>query len=263
VMPRARSLAARALELDPESSDAHATLGNIAFQFDHEWELAEAEFRKSIELNPSNVIAHRFLGSLLLALGRFEEAEEEFRRETRLNPAGFGLGMVALTELQMGHLDATIEYAEKDLRENPDSAGRHIFLGLVYLRAGRRADALKQSEFPVSDENDTDVFDHALLMALLGQPEEARAVIAKVEGGDSKSYNSATHLSLLYAALGEEEKALDLLWKDHDEGDRVFWSFFRGIWFDPMRKNPRFIELVRTYGLPPYTPPALGGAPKK
>ena len=83
-MPRARTLAARALELDPNSSDAHSALGNIAFQFDLDRRRAEEEFGKATNLNPSNVTAHRFFGLLLVALNRFDDAKDEGRRVTAL-----------------------------------------------------------------------------------------------------------------------------------------------------------------------------------
>ena len=253
VMPHARELTARALELDPESSEAHSSLGNIAFQFDHDWTLAETEFRKAISLNPSNLMAHRFLGSMLLALGRLDEARDEVRRQIRLDPAGSGLAMLGVVELAAGNYEAAIELTRQHSNANPSEVGGHVFLGLCYLKAGRRTDALREADFPLTNANDVERFDHSLLNALLGKPEEARLVAAEVERGEAKSYTSATHLALLYAALGEKAKALDLLEKDYREGDRVLWTFFRGIWFDSIRDEPRFVALLREYGLPTDT----------
>jgi adenylate cyclase len=255
VMPKARALAARALKLDPESSEAHAALGNIAFQFDHNWSLAESEFRRAIAINPSNVTAHRFLGSVFLALGRFEESKEEVRREIRLDPAGYGHLKLSMTELMSGNADAAIEDCLQMVRTEPLSVGLHCILGIAYITAGRKDDALREAQFPIADANETERFDHALLNAVVGRPEAARRIATETERGEAKSYTSATHLSLLYSALGEKTRALDLLEQDYREGDRVLWTVFRGIWYDSIRDDPRFVALLREYGLPLGPPP--------
>ena len=252
VMPRARDLAARALALDPESSEAHSAHANIALQFDHDWHAAEAEFAKAITLNPSNVHAHTFFGHLLMAMERFDEAKEEFRRGIRLDPSGRPRALLAWAELESGNFDVAIEYAREDCDRSPDSVGSHVALGIAYLTAGRRMEALREADTPLAGATDVERFDHALLNALLGRPEMARIVAAEVERGEEKSYTSATHLAMIYAALGEKTRALDLLEEDFREGDLVFWLFYRGVFFDSIREDPRFISLLRQYGLPTH-----------
>jgi len=252
VMPRARELAARALELDPESSEAHSALANIALQFDHDWRVAETEFTKAIALNPSNVGAHTFFGHLLMAMERFDEAKEEFRRGIRLDPGGRSRSLLAWAELESGNFDVAIEYAKEDRTRNPNSVGSHVALGIAYLTAGHRADALREADTPLTGATDVERFDLALLNALLGRPETARIVVAEVERGEEKSYTSATHLAMMYAALGEKARALDLLERDFREGDLILWIFYRGVFFDSIREDPRFIALLRQYGLPTH-----------
>jgi adenylate cyclase len=254
VMPRARDLASRALKLDPDSSLAHAALANIAFQFDHNWELAEQEFRKAIALNPSNDTAHQFLGMLLVALGRFDEAREVFRHGIRLNPAGHFHHQLVMVDMAAGDYASAIEHMEKEADRDPSSVGKRVYLGLAYLAAGRKKDALHQADAPSTGASEDERFDHALLNALVGQPDAARSVAAEAERGEAKSYVSATHLAMLYAALGERAKALDLLEKDAREGDQVLWLWYRGVWFDPIRKDPRFVALLGHYGLPIQRP---------
>jgi adenylate cyclase len=254
VMPRARELAGRALELDPESSEAHASLGNIALQFDHDWKAAEAEFRKAISLNPSNATAHQFLGLLLLALERFEEAKEVFRRAIQLDPGGNHQRSLSWAELESGNFDDAIRYMEEERDRNPSSVYAHVYLGLFYVAAGRRADALREADTPLIGASDDDRFDHALLNALVGRPDAARMAAAEAERGEAKSYTSAAHLAMLYAAIGEKARALDLLEQDSREGDQTFWLFYRGTFFDSIRTDPRFLSLLREFGLPTHPP---------
>ena len=250
VMPRARELASRALELDPDSSLAHAALANIAFQFDHNWKLAEQEFRRAILLNPSNDTAHQFLGMLLVTLGRFEEAREVLRAGIRLNPAGHFHHQMVMVDMAAGDYRAVIEHEEKEIERDPSSVGKHVYLGLAYLAAGRKEAALKQADTPLTGASEDERFDHALLNALLGRPDAARSVAAAAERGEAKSYTSATHLAMLYAALEDRARALDLLEKDERDGDRVLWLWYRGVWFDSIRRDPRFVALLRRYGFP-------------
>jgi adenylate cyclase len=249
-MPPARTLAAKALELDPNSSEAHATLANLSFQFDLDWSLAESEFLKAISLNPSNVTAHSFLGLFYFARGRFEEAKDELRTAIRLDPAGRHRTLLAWVEFEGGDFASGISELEDQREKDPTSVDKQITLGLFYLAAGRRSDALRQADTPLTEATGDERFDHALLNALVGRPEEARKVTAEVETGAWKSYVSSTYLAMLYTALGEKSKALDLLEQDFRSGDRILWLWYRGIYFDPIRDDPRFATLLRQYGLP-------------
>jgi len=250
VMPRARELAGRALEIDADSSDAHAALGNIALQFDRNWGLAEAEFRRAISLNPSNVTAHRFYGLLLTAQGRFDEAMATFRRAIQLDPGGHLESTLAWIELESGQVDRAVADLKQARGEQRDPVGYHNQLGLFYLRAGRREDARREAETPLDGADDDGRFDRALLWALLGRPEAARQVAEEVERGAAKSYTSDGHLAMIYGALGDRARALDLLEKDDREGDRFLWLYYPGVFFDSIRDDPRFIALLRRYGIP-------------
>ena len=250
VIPKARELAAKALRIDPDSSEAHSAQANILFQYDNDWSAAEREFRRAIELNPSNVIAYRFYTLMLFALGRFDEAKEAHRRAVSLDPGGGFLPMAAWIEIESGNIDAGILVAEEARDREPGNPASHIYIGMYYLTAGRRADAEREAAYPIDAAREADRFDHALLMALLGHPEEAREHLDLIEKGKAVTYNSGTHLAMLRSVLGDKAKALELLETDYTNGERVFWLWYRGIFFDPIRDDPRFQALLQRYGLP-------------
>ncbi len=250
VMPKARELVERALTLDPESAEAHATLGNILFQSDNDWARAEAEFRRAIALNPSNVVGRRFFGIMLMALGRFDEARDVLMQATRLDPAGSHPLTLTLNEVYAGRYDTALQMLQRELEEDPSSVSRHLAAGMFYLAAGRPDDARREADRSVEGLSETDRFDLGFLRALLGNPEMARQEIAEYARGESKEYTSATHIALLHAALREPDRALDLLEQAYRDGDRVLWLYYRGFWFDGMRDQPRFVALLRQYGLP-------------
>ena len=249
-MPRARELAARALALNPASSEAHSTLANIAMQFDHDWPRAEAEFRTAIELNPNNEPAYSFYGLLLLALERFEEAKEIYRQAILRDPAAYHERHLAWAELESGNFDRAIEYARADVRREPNDVHTHVFLGLFYLYAGRSGDAQKEAQVPLGNSPPIVRFDHALLNALVGRPAEAQEILRRAASGDAGMYLSFTDLAMLHAALGDKPAALELLEKDTREGDGTLWLYYRGVFFDSIRNDPRFIALLKELHLP-------------
>ncbi len=256
VMPRARQLAARAVALDPASSEAHAALGNIAFQSDHNWERAEEEFRRAIALNPSNVSAHRFYALMLIALERFDEAREMTLRAARLDPRGSHRMTLGLVELGAGHYDRAIALAQEEVDADPTSLSRHIARGFFCARAGRLEVARAEAATPAAGANDEERYDLALLRAVVGQPEAGRAMLAEIAGGGLRTYISGTHRAMLHGAVGEGARALDLLEEEFREGDAVLWLYYRGPWFDSIRGEPRFLALLRSYGLSPGAPSA-------
>ena len=251
VIPRARELAKQALELAPDSSEAHSALANIALQFDHDWELAEKEFTNAIALNSSNVVAYRFYGTLLMTLGRFDEAKQVFRRAILLDPGGHDQMSLARAEVSSGNVGVGIRLAEEaGAHHHESAAGHRAHMGLIYLEAGRRTDALRMADAPADGATDEDRFDLALLNALLGRPDAARVAAAEAERGEARSYTSQAHLAMLYSALGERERALDCLEKDCREGDALLWLYHRATFFDSIRNDPRFVALLRQYRLP-------------
>ncbi len=251
VMPRARELAARAIALDPDCSVAHSALGNIAFQFDQDWELAETELRRAIELDPSNANARRWYGMMLGALDRLDEAREQTRAGIRLDPGGMGPGSLAWFDLLDGKFDDAIAWARGELAAAPNDFGRAIGLGLFLATAGRLEEARPIAERPLPAGTDEMTrYHHALLRAYLGMPDEAREIIAETERGAAPSYTSATDLAILYSALGNGSRALDLLEQEAETGDKVLWNYYRGLYFDPIRTEPRFRALLERYRLP-------------
>ena len=262
VIPRAKDLARKALELAPDLSEAHSAAGNIALQYDHLWELAETEFSTAIALNSSNVNAFRFFGTLLSVLGRFEEAKQLLRRAIQLDPAGHDQVSLARAELWSGNPDAGILLAEEAgaHHHHGRTAGHQAYLGLLYLEAGRRKDALRLADTVPEGTSDSDRFDLALLNAMVGRPAAARAVLAEAERGEAKSYTSPAHLAMLYSALGEKGRALDLLEQDFREGDAILWLYYRASFFAPLWNEPRFARLLESYRLPSPNRSATAGA---
>jgi Tfp pilus assembly protein PilF len=86
-IPKIRAAVARALALDDSLSEAHGALANdVLFSYDWNWTAAEREFRRALELDPSNSSVHRLYGDFLSAMGRYNEALQQKQRAYELNP---------------------------------------------------------------------------------------------------------------------------------------------------------------------------------
>ena len=85
-MPRARTAALKALQIDPNLSEAHTALALIVQNYDWDWKTAEKEFRRAIELNPNYATAHHWYAEHLTWQGRFDEAMQESERARVLDP---------------------------------------------------------------------------------------------------------------------------------------------------------------------------------
>jgi len=153
-MPKARAAAVRALELDDNLAQAHTSLALIAENYDYDWQTAEKEFRRAIQLDPSYATAHQWYAEFLSYQGRFQEAfaESEFAR--RLDP----LSLIIATDhgaIQYfsRQYERAIEESRSVLDMDPDFSRAYGFLIYSYVETGRFAEALAMVQKPrIPDE---------------------------------------------------------------------------------------------------------------
>jgi TolB-like protein/DNA-binding winged helix-turn-helix (wHTH) protein/Flp pilus assembly protein TadD len=244
--PRMRAAATRAIELDDTLAEAHTALAAcLAF---HEWRWAAAgrEFERAIEVNPNYVTAHLWRGLYLGNLGRFEEDVAERTRALSLDPlnlaANAGLGD-ALG--RWGRLEDAERQLQKTLDLDPDFAQAHQYLGYVYLRESRSAEALAEFRKAGLDGG------VGYALAVSGRHDEARRVLSDLEGKASRGYVPALEIAVVQAGLGDREQAFLWLEKAYAEHSPLL----SGIRVDPrlaaLHGDARFGDLVRRMNLPP------------
>jgi adenylate cyclase len=262
LFPKARRMVAKALDLDPDSSDAHTAYGNLVMQADLNWTGADSEFHRAIALNPSSSTAHSWYGYLLTVLQRFREAETEDRAAIELDPLWPLPWYQLLSTLSnSGDLPRAAETARKLIETFGDLPGNRFGLGLVNALMGREAEALTCIE-PLRNSQDLRARSgRATILSILGDPRELRRLMTDWEQGKIKHFVSPIGAAMGYSALGEKGKALDLLEREQREGDRALWSQYQMVEFDPIRDDPRFVAMIRELNLPAdvsrprWTPP--------
>lgn len=258
VIPRVRQLAGRALELDRGLADAHVALGNLAMQVDHDWTRAEGEFREAIVLNPSHSQAHLWYALLLATLQRHEESQEEYSRAIELDPLWFPPKQhLAVGELRFGDRARGLRILEEFLRQSQGGALTRGMLAAEYARMGRSQEARKLVEPSGEAPTFMDRFWRGIVLALLGEPAEAQALLREWEGGGIHSYFPADLVAQLYTLSGDKERALALLERDYREGDQTLWFSYLSPFLDPLRGEPRFVKLLEAVHLPTALPPHL------
>jgi len=248
---RARELAPKALELNPNSSDAHTAYANLLMQSDRDWARAEGEFQQALELNPSSSSAHLWYGYLLDTLQRFPEAKKQTLAASDLDPL-WSLARVQLIAVHdhAGELEAALELRQKLTERIRESKFARWDLAFGYARLGHTREALELLPSPKEVVDFSSQGYRASILALLGRPEEFRQLMRDWEQGRFPVYVQDPMVAGGYAMIGETEKAFELLEKDSREEARVLWASYQDIAFDSIRDDPRFLAMLRELNLP-------------
>jgi TolB-like protein len=249
----AREAAEKAVELDPNYSDAHSTLAFLKWQPGLDWRGAEEEFEKAIALNPNNAGARYSLCSLLIVVGRSEEGLRECAIAQQLDPnndnSSGGL-------FQVHHYDEAIAILRLMLQKNPNNGELHCYLFGPYFQKKMEKEAFDEmsqcwSLFGLSQAAEN--MRHAF--AISGYRGAARQWAREVEHlQETKQAYLPGNLAEAYAILGDKERAF--YWLNQAYEHREMVSVDGGVFFlgsdpmyDPLRSDPRFKDLLRRIGL--------------
>jgi TolB-like protein/Tfp pilus assembly protein PilF len=251
-MPKARAAAVRALEIDDSLAEAHVALGLYLSTFSWNQPAAEKEFRRAIELNPNYPTAHQQFGnSCLLSMGRFDESIAEGRRAEELDP----LSPVISADLGWSlflarRYDEAIIQLKRTLTLDPNFYLTHRYLAIACHTKGNYAEAIGEYRKALALNDDPWV--KALLgrsLAKSGQRGEAIKMLGELQSESAHRYVPSASLAVVYAALGEKDKAFVWLEKDVAERSPRPPLFSVNPVFDDLRDDPRFTDLVRRVAL--------------
>ncbi|HSG47381.1 MAG TPA: BTAD domain-containing putative transcriptional regulator [Longimicrobiales bacterium] len=245
----ARSLAERALRLDPSLAHAHVVLGRVAE--DHDWDFAASEghYRRALELSPGNVEALRGLSRLLAHLGRGDEAVELAQRILEFDPVSPLAHRWMGTALMLtGRHEHALEALRGALAVSPESAIARVILSLSLSALDRHEEAVAAAERALSSLPDDQLYiTHAAVAnAAAGRSTRARELLATLE---STREPSAYYLAQVHGALGDGERAFELLDRALEQRDPLLPQVGAIPAFAPLREDPRFDSLLARVGL--------------
>jgi len=251
-MPKARAAAVKALQLDDTLAEAHADMGMILFWYDYDWNAADRELRRAIELKPNSADAHADYGWELTLAGRVNEGVAESKRAVELDPLSVEVNETAGQNLYFAHqYDQAIEQLSKTLEMDPNYWVARMFLGGAYEAKGDIARAVAECKkardtepsipWPLAE------LGHAY--ALAGRRGDAENVLRELERWSKRSYVPAYNFAEVYIGLGNKEQALAMLEKAYADRSMALTFVTADQEFDSLRSDPRFRDLVRHIGL--------------
>ena len=243
VVSQARLAAERALFLDENLAEAHASLAFLA-EFEWDGAAAEWEYRRALELNPSSEDARRLYAFFLALQGRADEAVAEARKILESNPLSARTTSSLIQFLHAARQDdAAMAQVQQALELDPGKGFLHQLKGRILAAQGEYDEALAVLE-------DTR-FDEPLrrrwlgwVYARAGMVDRARSVLDELDQLSVESYVAPTDFALVHAGLGNNDQAFRWLETAYAERSiRLTYLKHETEW-DPIRDDPRFAELI-------------------
>jgi len=251
--PKARQAAERALQLDPQSGEAHSVLANVSFSYDWDFEAAEREFQRALTLGQNDPTAHQWFSHYCIVRNRLQEALEENSRTLGLDPVS-PLFNTSRAEILYNarQYDAAIAQARRTIDQYPTYPLAYIWLGSAYREKKMYKEALEQFSRGLKLSGNQPaiaaLYGHAL--AVSGDTAGARKTLADLKQLAQTRYVSAIYFACVYTGLGDNKMALDWLDKAYKErNDRLVYLNVDPM-ADPLRSEPRFRDLMTRLHLP-------------
>ena len=246
----ARDAVARALALDADLAEAHEVAGLIRFTLEFDWEQAEREFRRAIELAPGLAEAHDHYSWMLSSMERYEEALREVRLAKELDPyliqSDIGTAL-----LRAGHTEEALVEARRNLAELPGHSRSHSNLGWALVFHGENGAGIAALERALAlSPNDT-LFLSQLgeACAMTGDVERARRILDQLRSLERSQFVSPYHFAYVHTGLGEHDAAMDRLEQAFERRSGAIYGIKGSFLFRDLHGHPRFEALLRRMNL--------------
>ena len=248
--PQVISAARKALELEPDLAEAYVLLANVHQEQWH-WSDAESEYRRALELNPNNAAAHAGLALWLVCQGRTNEAVVWAQRGRELDPVTVSGQSIAWILFQSHRYHEAIRELHSALAVQPEDAGALRTLGFTLVADNQPGNAIPVLEKSVSVSKGSPASIGVLIRAYAhaGRRADALRLLANLQKRRSAGYIPAAAFVNAYLGLGEDDQAFVWLEQAYKEQSNILQFLKVHPFFDPIRADPRFVNLVRRAGL--------------
>jgi TolB-like protein len=248
--PKVTAFARKALALDPNLVEAHVVLANV-LQEEWHWTEAEAEYSRALQLNPNNAKANSEYALWLLCQGRTDEAVARIEHARALDPVGVSGGSVSWILFQAHRYEDAIREASSALALQPDNGANLTGLGFALVADNRPADAISVLEKALSLSPGGPAATGVLIRAYAhaGRRGDALRLLEELKQRRKAGYIPAGAFVNAYLGLGDNEQVFYWLEQAFKEQSNILQFLKTHPFFDPIRSDPRFAELVRRVGL--------------
>jgi adenylate cyclase len=248
---KTEEIARKALALDENLAEAHASLGYAYIAFTpSNFSLGDRELRRAVELSPSFALAHFYLGLSLVRQGRLDESLAEYLKAHELDPLS---PIVARAQSFPYYLKRDYARALELLRQANELGPAFtttIEIG-IYIQNSLIDEALVELEKAKRERKNDSIltYDTGMVYAAQGKRAEALQVIKELEEMSGANLSQAHWIAKIYAALNEKELAFS--WLDRGLATGAIGPFYKDepVW-DPIRSDPRFTDLLQRMGIP-------------
>ena len=246
---KAKLYARKAIELDDTLAEAHASLAWSLFIYDWDWDGAEKEFRRAIELDPRYATAHQWYAFMLASQGKFDEALLEAHTAQENDPASVSVRRsLGYTYVYARKYKQAQYHMDRAIAMNPTAEETFRLQGLIltFDKQYAAAERLFREALALAPESGTYTkVTLAYSLACAGDLAYARQIAAELEEKRKADYVSPVEFAMIYIALGDTQKALD--WVERAVDDRRGWSAYLRVHpvLDPLRGEPRYAALVQ------------------
>jgi len=255
-IPKAKAAAMKALELDDTLAEAHAALAYAEF-FDWDWQSAEREFKRAIELNPNSALSHARYAECLVGRLRFNESVAQAQEAQELDPLSpaivSGLGSI---QFMTREYDDSIAELQKALDLNPNIPVLRAMLGSsyamkhMYPQALAEYDKIPDQDKAVAPENQFVAGTLGWLYAISGRRSDALKIAQQFKELSAQTYVDFYWPAAIYAGLGDKDETFRLLEKSYLEHSASLPYFAVEPFWYGFHSDPRYADLLRRTGLP-------------
>ena len=251
VLPKARAVVSKALEIDKTLAEAHASLATI-LRYEFDWENAEKEFKRAIELNPNYATAHHWYHILLRFQGRLDEATEEIERAKELDPLSpiinTSLGYIFYLKREY---DQAIQQHRKTLELNQNFGIGRLRLGECYLQKGMFEEAIAefQKARTLFLNSPYGLGNLGNAYALIGEKNKAIEVLTNLKGLSKQGYSLNYDIAFIYCGLGDKEMAFEWLERAYKEKEEGMMYLKVDPCWESLRSDPRHKSLIKRMNL--------------
>jgi adenylate cyclase len=251
-MPQAKTAILRALAIDDNLSQAHASLGLILEIFDFDWIGAERQYQRAVELSPNSPVPHQWYGELLVNTGRFDAGLAEGRQAVELDPLSQVANLALGIQLNSAHrYTEAIAQLQKTLELGRTFADTNYFLFEAYANKEMYPEAVaayvRQKQLDGEPAAEVGALEDAF--ARDSWPGFLKARIGALEAQGRAGQAVADELASLYARAGDADRALAWLERSYADRSARLTHLKVNARYDNLRADPRFADLLRRVGL--------------
>jgi eukaryotic-like serine/threonine-protein kinase len=252
-IPAEKEYAVKALALDDNLSDAHATLAEVKYYGDWDWPGAAAEFQRAIELTPNDAESHRRYSAFLSEMGNHEEALAQIQTALELDPVSVITNVSAgWTSYYARKYDRAMQQCRAALELDSQSLSAHECIGSVAIEKGLPELAIEQCRWVATASGNDPLRLEGLgrAYARAGKATNAQSIATELSNAAKSHYVPPYFLASVYAALGDTDAAFLWLERAYQQHDAYLPRLKVDPALDTLRSDSRFAELLRRMKLP-------------